>query len=68
MLDEGTKNGLDVIAASLAAGAFFELLPPVAALLAIIYTLLRIWESVTVQRLIAKFRKHPPYDPWNPEA
>ncbi len=67
MIDDGTKNVLDVVAASLALGAVMDLLPPIAALLTVVYTVLRIWESHTVQRIIARFRKDPPYDPWNPE-
>lgn len=42
----------DVASASIAVGALFQWLPAVAALLTIIWTGLRIYESETVQRLI----------------
>jgi hypothetical protein len=48
----------DVIAASISVAAFYEYLPPIAVVLTIIYTALRIWESKTVQGLLGK--KSPP--------
>jgi hypothetical protein len=51
---ESIKSGGDVIAAGFAFGALLSWLPPLAALLTIIWTALRIYESDTVQRLLGR--------------
>lgn len=57
--DQTAKAVGDVLSASIAVGALFKWLPAIAALLTIVWTLLRIYESDTVQRLI--------YGPKRPE-
>ena len=42
------QEGLDIAAASLAVGTLAEILPPIAAALAIIWTLIRIYEWARV--------------------
>lgn len=50
----------DVVAASIAFGAFLDYLPPIAAAITILYTGVRLWESRTVQGWFGK--KNPPAD------
>jgi hypothetical protein len=53
-LNEGTKHVLDGLSLITVLGTLMEWLPAVAALLSIIWTLLRIYESKTVQGLLGK--------------
>ena len=53
-LSEGTKHVLDGLSLITVLGTLMSWLPAVAALLSIIWTLLRIYESNTVQKLIGK--------------
>ena len=53
-LNEGTKHVLDGVSLITVLGTLMEWLPAVAALLSIIWTLLRIYESKTVQGLLGK--------------
>lgn len=46
---EGAKLALDGMAGLVVVGTLTSLLPPVAAFLAIIYTMIRIWETDTVK-------------------
>lgn len=46
------RIGLDITAAAVGGLAFLEYLPPIAAVLTILYTGLCIWETKTVQRLL----------------
>jgi|TARA_R110000822_G_scaffold42760_5_gene115959 hypothetical protein len=50
----GDKNLIDWSAMLISAGALFEFLPAVASLLSVIWLLLRIWESETVQRALGR--------------
>ena len=53
-LNEGTKHVLDGLSLLTVLGTLMEWLPAVAALLSIIWTVLRIYESKTVQGLLGK--------------
>jgi hypothetical protein len=53
-LNEGTKHVLDGLSLLTVLGTLIDWLPAVAALLSIIWTLLRIYESKTVQKLLKK--------------
>jgi hypothetical protein len=53
-LNEGTKHVLDGLSLITVLGTLMDWLPAVAALLSIIWTLLRIYESATVQKLLGK--------------
>ena len=53
-LNEGTKHVLDGLSLITVLGTLMDWLPAVAALLSIIWTLLRIYESNTVQKLLGK--------------
>lgn len=53
---ETMKHMGDAASAVVVVGAIVNWLPPVAALLTIIWTLIRIFESNTVQALIRRFR------------
>lgn len=48
------KSALDVGAVAISLGTFFEYLPAVASLLSVIWLLLRIWESDTIQRALGR--------------
>jgi hypothetical protein len=54
---EQVKNATDVVSASTITATLFGWLPEISALFALIYTLIRIFESKTVQDLIAKIKK-----------
>jgi len=53
-MDEQAKTAVDAFAISGTVGALAGWLPPIAALLTLIWTLIRIWETDTVQGLINK--------------
>jgi hypothetical protein len=53
-LNEGTKHVLDGLSLITVLGTLMDWLPAVAALLSIIWTLLRIYESKTVQKWLGK--------------
>jgi hypothetical protein len=53
-LNEGTKHVLDGLSLITVLGTLMNWLPAVAALLSIIWTLLRIYESATVQKWLGK--------------
>ena len=53
-LSEGTKHVLDGLSLVTVLGTLMSWLPAVAALLSIIWTVLRIYESKTVQKLLGK--------------
>lgn len=57
MNDTGTKYAIDAVSAGLVAATLSEWLPPIAAILTIIWTAIRIVETRTVQRWI--FGKTP---------
>jgi hypothetical protein len=53
-LSEGSKHVLDGLSLITVLGTLMDWLPAVAALLSIVWTLLRIYESKTVQRWLGK--------------
>jgi len=53
-LNEGTKHFLDGLSLITVLGTLMDWLPAVAALLSIVWTTLRIYESKTVQKLLGK--------------
>jgi hypothetical protein len=53
-LSENTKHIIDFASVATVLGTLMDWLPAVAALLSIIWTLLRIYESKTVQGLLGK--------------
>ena len=50
----GDKNVIDWGAVAISLGTLFELLPAIASLLSVVWLLLRIWESDTVQRMFGR--------------
>ncbi len=62
--DEQVKVAGDVLAGTLVVASLADWLPPVAAIFALIYTLIRIYESYTVQRIIARVLGKQPPAPW----
>jgi hypothetical protein len=53
-MQEETKTVVDVLAISGTVGTIAGVLPPLAALITIIWTCLRIWETATVQKFLKK--------------
>lgn len=56
-LDEGTKHVLDGLSLVTVLGTLMDWLPAVAAILSIIWTSLRIYESATVQEWIKRAKR-----------
>ena len=56
-MDEPTKQIVDTFSIATMVGTLAGLLPAIAALLTIIWTAIRIWETDTVQDLFQKRRK-----------
>ncbi len=54
-MDQETKTAIDVVAVSATTGSVLGWLPPLAAALTIVWTLIRIYETETVKRLIDKY-------------
>ena len=54
---ETTKQAIDAISVFTVVGTLSDLLPPVAALVTIIWTGIRIYETETVQKALGKERK-----------
>tara|TARA_Y100000401_G_scaffold113667_1_gene114669 strand:- start:189 stop:371 length:183 start_codon:yes stop_codon:yes gene_type:complete len=54
---EIAKGALDAVSVGTVAGALMGWLPPIAALLTIIWTIIRILETATVKSIVKKFRK-----------
>tara|TARA_R110000824_G_scaffold314105_1_gene500966 strand:+ start:684 stop:857 length:174 start_codon:yes stop_codon:yes gene_type:complete len=48
------KNALDWSAMAISLGSLFEILPAIASLLSVIWLLLRIFESDTIQRALGR--------------
>jgi len=57
MLDEPSKQIVDTVSVATTVGALAGLLPALAALLTILWTGIRIWETDTVQDVFQKRRK-----------
>jgi hypothetical protein len=55
---DAVKTSADIASASIAVGTVAQLLPHVAAILTIIWTLIRIWETDTVQRWLDRGEEH----------
>ena len=54
-ISDGAKIAVDVISLGVVVGTLAQILPAVAALLTIVWTAIRIWETKTVQeRLVRK--------------
>ena len=51
MADDGMKEAVDTISVATGVGALAGLLPAVAALVTIVWTGIRIWETETVKRM-----------------
>ena len=51
------KNIGDATSLTVVAGTLMSFLPPLAALLTVIWTCIRIYETETIQRLIRKIKK-----------
>ncbi len=56
-LDEGTKHVLDGLSLVTVLGTLMDWLPAIAALLSIVWTSLRIYESETVQNWIKRAKR-----------
>lgn len=54
MATEGTKHVIDSISVLTVVGTLADILPPVAALITIIWTSIRIYETDTIQALLGK--------------
>ena len=59
MATEGTKTLIDGISMVTVIGTIGEVLPPLAALFTVIWTIIRIYETQTVQRIL---KRKPPND------
>jgi len=53
---EGTKQLMDAISIATVVGTLGDMLPPMAALLTIVWTGIRIYETKTVQKIMGKDR------------
>lgn len=53
---EGTKQVMDAVSIVTVVGTLGNMLPPVAALLTIVWTVIRIYETKTVQKIMGKDR------------
>ena len=56
-LQEQTKQVLDVASIGTVVATLTAWLPPIAALISILWGLIRVYETETVQKLIKKWRK-----------
>ena len=55
-LQESTKHVLDGASVVTAVGTIMQVLPAIAALFTIVWTLIRIYETKTVQKLLGKHK------------
>lgn len=55
-LDEATKHVIDGASVVTVLGTMAQVLPPLAALFTIVWTLIRIYETKTVQKLLGKHK------------
>ena len=53
-LDEATKHIIDVVSILTVVGTLVDMLPSFAAFLTVLWTLIRIYETETVQRILGK--------------
>ena len=54
MATEGTKQVVDAVSVFTVVGTLGELLPPRAALFTLVWTVIRIYETKTVQRMLGR--------------
>lgn len=54
---ELTKHALDLASLGVVLGTLMQWLPPLAAMLTIVWTLIRIYETKTVQNCIRRWRR-----------
>ena len=54
MMQESSKQALDAVSVFTVVGTLGEVLPPLAAVLTIVWTAIRIYETETVQRMLSK--------------
>ena len=55
-LQESTKHVLDTASIATAVGTVMQILPAIAALFTIVWTLIRIYETKTIQKLLGKHK------------
>ena len=55
-LQESTKHVLDTASIATAVGTVMQVLPAIAALFTIVWTLIRIYETKTIQKLLGKHK------------
>lgn len=53
-LTDATKHVIDTASIATAVGTMMQLLPAIAALFTIVWTLIRIYETKTIQKLLGK--------------
>lgn len=53
-LPAGARVSFDIASFGIAAGTLAQILPHLAAILTIVWTLIRIWETDTVQRVVRR--------------
>lgn len=54
MMQESSKQALDAVSVFTVVGTLGDVLPPLAAILTIVWTAIRIYETETVQRMLGK--------------
>ncbi len=54
-ISTGAKHTMDVLSIGTVAATILQWLPSIAAAVSIVWTLIRIYETATVQKLIARF-------------
>ena len=59
LLPDGLKHALDAVSIIALFGSLISVLPAVASLLTIVWTVIRIYETETVQRAIGRRRDRP---------
>ena len=53
-ISESTKHAVDLLSVVTVLGTLVDFLPAVAAAFTIVWTLIRIWETETVQKIVRK--------------
>lgn len=53
-MDEQAKTILDMSALGITAGSFFQILPSITALASLVWILIRIYETDTIQKLLGR--------------
>ena len=57
-VDEGSKHLIDLLSLTTVLGTLMGILPSIAAVFTIVWTAIRIYETKTIQELIAKVKKN----------